>query len=295
MIDTGLSGKVVLVTGANHGIGAATARAFAAEGAAVFIHSLRLAVEPSATGSTGKGDATAPGEAMYRARQAMPADEVVEDIRRGGGRAEAWEADLADPATTPQLFDRAEAAFGPAQVLVNNAARGEPDSFIAPSLEPRNPHLELWTHRPDLITAESHDRHFDVNSRAVALMMAEYARRHIERGARWGRIVNVSTDGAPGFSGEVSYGASKYALESYSRAAAKELGRWRITVNIVSPGPIQTGYITAELEEKLLPSIPLGRLGQPEDVADVIVFLASEQARWITGQVVQVGGGHRMI
>ena len=105
----------------------------------------------------------------------------------------------------------------------------------------------------------------------------------------------MSTDGAPGFSGEVSYGASKYALESYSRAAAKELGRYGITVNIVSPGPIQTGYITPELERELLPNIPLGRLGQPEDGADVIVFLASEQARWLTGQTLHVGGGHRMV
>ncbi len=126
-------------------------------------------------------------------------------------------------------------------------------------------------------------------------MMAEYARRHVERGARSGRIINVSTDGAPGFSGEVSYGASKYALESYSRAAAKELGRYGITVNIVSQVPIQTGYITPELERELLPDIHLGRIGQPEDVADAIVFLASEQARWLTGQIPHVGGGHRLI
>src|SRR3990172_2676102 len=124
--------------------------------------------------------------------------------------------------------------------------------------------------------------------------MAEYARRFVARGGRWGRIINVSTDGSPGFSGEVSYGASKYALESYTRAAANELGQYGITVNIVSPGPIQTGYITPELEEALLPAIPLGRLGQPEDVADVIVLLASEQARWVTGQLLYAGGGHRM-
>ena len=104
----------------------------------------------------------------------------------------------------------------------------------------------------------------------------------------------MSTDGASGFPGEVSYGASKHALESISRAAAVELGPYGITVNVVSPGPVQTGYITPELEEKLLPEIPLRRVGEPEEIADVIVFLASEQARWITGQLLYVGGGHVM-
>jgi 3-oxoacyl-[acyl-carrier protein] reductase len=124
--------------------------------------------------------------------------------------------------------------------------------------------------------------------------MAEFARRHIARGAEWGRIINVSTGGASCFPSEISYGASKHALESYSRAAAVELGPYGITVNVVSPGPVQTGYITLELEEKLIPEIPLRRVGTPEDVADAIVFLASEQARWITGQLLYVGGGHEM-
>jgi 3-oxoacyl-[acyl-carrier protein] reductase len=144
------------------------------------------------------------------------------------------------------------------------------------------------------ITAEKHDRHFAVNSRAVALMMAEYARRNIGRGANWGRIIIVSTDGASGFNSEVSYGASKHALESYSRAAAKELGKYGITINIASLGPTQTGWINPELERSLAAGTPLGRVGQPGDVADVIVFLASEQARWLTGQLIYVGGGWRM-
>ena len=126
----------------------------------------------------------------------------------------------------------------------------------------------------------------------MALMMGEYVRRHVARRARWGRIINVSTDGAYCFPGDVSYGASKAALEVYSRSAAKEVGRYGITVNIVAPGPIQTGWITPELQRELLSAIPLGRVGQPEDVADVIVFLASQQAAWLTGQLLYVGGGH---
>lgn len=292
MIDTGLKDKVVLVTGANHGIGAATAKAFAAEGATVFINYLRLPMEISSDSRAEAGKVRTPGMALYRARQATSGDEVVQAIRKGGGRAEAWEADLADPATIPQLFDRAEETFGPVDVLVNNAADWQADTFIPLGMEPFNPLVELWTSRSLPITPESHDRLFAVNSRAVALMMAEYVRRHVERGARWGRMINVSTDGAHCFPGEVSYGASKAALEAYSRSAAKEVGKFGITVNIVAPGPIQTGWITPELEEKELPTIPLGRVGQPEDVADVIVFLASEQARWLTGQLLYVGGGH---
>jgi 3-oxoacyl-[acyl-carrier protein] reductase len=142
------------------------------------------------------------------------------------------------------------------------------------------------------LTAESLDRHLAVNARAPALLMAELARRLHARGAGWGRVVNVSTDGARGFATEVSYGSSKHALESLSRAAAKELGRFGITANVVSLGPIQTGWITPELEAQIAAQTPLGRVGRPDDVADVIVFLASQQARWITGQVIHVGGGH---
>jgi len=122
--------------------------------------------------------------------------------------------------------------------------------------------------------------------------MAELARRLLVRGTAWGRVVNVSTDGARGFPTEVSYGTSKYALESLSRAAALELGPYGITVNVVSLGPVQTGWISPELEAVIASRTPLRRVGRPDDVADVIVFLASEQARWITGQVLHVGGGH---
>lgn len=295
MIHTSLEGKVVLVTGANHGIGAATARAFAAQGAAVFVHYFRLPLDAAAGAHASEAEAQAPGDSGYAANRALTADDVVRAIRDAGGRAAAWEADLSDPTAIPVLFDQAELALGPVEVLVNNAAYWEIDTFIPTGQELRNRLPELWTSRPTApLTPESHDRHFAVNSRAVALMMAEYLRRHITRGARWGRIVNVSTDGAYCFPGEVSYGASKATLEAYSRSAAAEMGAFGVTVNIVSPGPIQTGWITPELERHLLPSSPLGRIGAPADVADVIVFLASEQARWLTGQLLHVGGGHKM-
>jgi len=288
-MDTGLRGKVVIVTGAQHGIGAATAKAFAAEGAAVYIHYFRV------QGGLDRG--ARPDEPVLSAflqRRAESADSVVEEIRGRRGLAEAWEVDLSRPDNIPLLFQKAEQAFGPVGVLVNNAAYWDDDSFLPPEIAPANPFVESWKNRPSQITAAIHDQHFAVNSRAVALLMAEFFRRHVAAGRRWGRIINVSTEGAHCFPGEISYGASKAALESYTRSAACEFARFGITANIVAPGATQTGWITPELERQILPLIPCGRVGQPADVADVIVLLASEQARWVTGQLLNVGGGSKM-
>lgn len=292
MIEPGLSGKTAIVTGANNpfGIGAAIAEAFVAQGAAVFFTFLRESPEKYGIDPAQAQAAATPGNAFYRARNADAPDQVLARLRDRGGRAEAAEFDLSDPAAIPAMFDLAERLIGPVDVLVNNAAYGESDEIVF-----RQDAGADWANRHRrTVDAASHDRHFAVNSRAVALTMAEFARRHVLRGAIWGRIVNISTEGADGFPGEVSYGASKAALESYSRSAAVELAPLGITVNIVAPGPIQTGWIPPDAEPRIAREIPLGRIGQPADVADVVVFLASEQARWVTGQRLFVGGGHRI-
>jgi 3-oxoacyl-[acyl-carrier protein] reductase len=275
MIDTGLENRVVLITGGNHGIGAATARAFATQGARVFITYLRLSPQDYGIDPEEARRASEPGLPLYHATQTRSAAAVVGEIRQGGGMAESWETDLADPATIPGLFDLAEQKFGPVTVLVNNAAYCEtpPDTIFGTS-------------------AESVDNHFAVNTRAAVLLMAELVRRHKERGGRWGRVINVSTDAAQNFGGQISYGASKAATEAFTRSVATEVGPLGITVNSVAPGPVQTGYISRESEKEVLPEIPLRRIGEPEDIADAIVFLSSEQARWITGQVIKVSGGH---
>jgi 3-oxoacyl-[acyl-carrier protein] reductase len=265
-IDTGLRGRCVLVTGANAGIGAATALAFAEQGSRVAVHFLEQQAAPEDPGL--RREHTVSGRES--------AEALVQRIVARGGEAAAVAADLSDPDAPRSLVHAVEAALGPVDILVNNAAHCEsPDTILT-------------------ATAAGVDRHFAVNTRAAVMLIAEYARRVQQRGGSRGRVINVSTDSARAFPGQIAYGASKAALEAFTRSIAVELGPLGITVNAVAPGPVQTGWIDAELEPRILPSIPLGRVGRPEEIADAIVFLASAQAAWITGQTLQVAGGHAL-
>ncbi|KAA3662842.1 MAG: SDR family NAD(P)-dependent oxidoreductase [Chloroflexi bacterium] len=292
MLDTGLKGKIAIITGANnpYGIGAGIAKAFANQGIRLFLHYFR----PPIVGEVVPSLTDKPGELFYTAQSQKTADEVLTNLRELGAEAVAWEADLGVETAVSTLFDAAEKALGPVDIVVNNAAYWEADTFVPVKGSTRNKMVEMWTARPQTINAGSIDRIFAVNTRAVALIMAEFAHRQVQRNAEWGRIINISTAGAYVFPSEVTYGAGKLALEGYTRSAATELGQFGITVNTISPGPIQTGYITPEMEEQLLPTIPMGRLGTPKDIGDTAVFLASNQAQWITGQRLYVGGGHGM-
>lgn len=209
------------------------------------------------------------------AGRAADAQDVVARIAARGGRALAVQADVADPAAVRELFDRTVAHFGRVDVLVNNAG-------VMPATLPRLADTD----------DEAFDRLFAVNVKGTFNTLREAARR-LEHG---GRIVNFSSSviglALPGYA---AYGATKGAVEVLTRVLAHELRGRAITVNAVAPGPTATDLFldgkTPEAIERLSKLPPLERLGTPEDIADVVAFLAGPQGGWINGQTLRANGG----
>ena len=264
----GLDGRVALVTGANHGIGAATAVELARNGARVLLTYYR---------TNHRADARMPDG--YRLARASTADDVLRSIRDAGGSAESVETDLADEATIPKLFDRAEAAFGPVEILVNNASGWLADTFVAAAEDRFGRSLRS-------VDASTIDRQFAVDARGAALLIAEFARRHIQRDGTWGRIVGLTSGGPSGFPQEVSYGAAKAAQVNYTMSAAQELERYGVTANLVHPPVTDTGWVTPEVEAHIRESGDPLRIAQPSEVGEVIAFLACDLGRRITANVI---------
>ena len=259
-----------IVTGANHGIGAATARALAQRGCAVLCTFLRLE------------DPDDPGTPQaYRDNRAQDAAAVVARIREEGGTAVAVEADLSGPDTPAPLFDTAEEQLGPVDILVNNATGWLADTFAATPTDRLGRTLQP-------VTAATWTRQFTVDAMGVGLMISEFARRHIAREATWGRIVGLTSGGDLGFPGEVTYGAAKAAQVSYTMSAAFELAPFGITANMVYPPVTDTGWVTGAVREHVAGRPELIHIAAPEEVAEVIAYLASDAAALITANVISL-------
>ncbi len=270
MIDYGLKDRVALITGANNpqGIGAATALAFAREGAKVALVYKKVH-RPFDMNKTDKN-----GVDRYYQANAGNADAVESRLEEIGADYLILESDISDDAAVKKIYSAVLERFGRVNILVNNAATDD----------------ETGSDTIEKITQNVIDDTFAVNVRGSLLMMKEF----INHRGDYGRIINISTDAAQVFAGQITYGASKATLEALTRSVALEVGKYGITVNCIAPGPTQTGWIDDDLEKAVVPLIPMGKLIQPEDIAQTILFLASEQANMLTGQVIKVSGGHAL-
>ena len=270
MVNYGLKDRVCLITGANNpqGIGATTAFAFAREGAKVVLIYKKV-FRPFDKNKTDRN-----GTDRYYEANAGNADVVESKLKEMNADYMIMERDISKEGAVKEIFSTVMERYGRIDILVNNAAVDDENGFDT---------IERIT--PNVI-----DDTFAVNVRGSILMMRELIRHH----GNYGRIINISTDASQVFAGQITYGASKATLEALTRSIALEVAKYGITVNCVAPGPTQTGWIDAELEKSVLPIIPMGELIQPQDIAETILFLASEQARMLTGQVIKVSGGHAL-
>ncbi|MGI5121334.1 glucose 1-dehydrogenase [Marinactinospora thermotolerans] len=200
------------------------------------------------------------------------ADAAVAEIEAAGGRAQAVRVDLADLADIERLFDVAVARFGAVDILVNNAGTVTAGPIAA-------------------VTEAEYDRVMAVNTKGVLFALRQAGLRLRDGG----RVINVSSLNTVMPEAEAAvYTGSKAAVEGFTRVAAREFAERGITVNTVSPGPVQTDLLKGnppDVLEQIAADTPLGRLGRPSDIADVVAFLAGPDARWLTGQNLRATGG----
>lgn len=270
MVNYGLKNRVVIITGANNpqGIGATTAFAFAREGAKVVL------VYKKIFRQFDKNKTDKNGADRYFKANAENADIVENKLKDMNADYIVLEKDITNEDDVKEIYSKVIEKYGKVDVLVNNAADGDMDGLDT----------------IEKITQKIIDDTFAVNVRGSILMTREF----VNHRGDYGRIINISTDSSQIFAGQITYGASKATLEALTRSIALEVGKYGITVNCVAPGPTQTGWIDEELEKSVIPIIPMGNLIQPEDIAETILFLASKQAKMVTGQVIKVSGGHAL-
>ncbi len=243
----GLENKVAVVTGSGRGIGAATARALAEEGARVVVTD----IDPNTTAAT------------------------VGALEEEGFEVHGVVADVTSAADVQRLVAETVARFGGLHVLVNNAGFPK-DSYLT-----KMPEAD-W----DLVTGVVLKGAFLCSKAAVPHMMAQ----------KWGRIVNISSRAHLGNPGQANYSAAKAGLVGFTKALSYEEGKFNITVNAIAPGFVETELMRSlpsydTIRDKWLKATPLPRLGVPRDIADAVLFLASERAGFITGELLHVTGG----
>lgn len=255
---TRLMNKIAIVTGASRvmGIGTAICRELAREGADIFF--------------THWSNYDRQME-YFIDDDSVWSQHLMEEIRSFGVRCESMELDLSQPDAPRKLLDEVNERLGSPSILVNNATYSVDVDFRS-------------------INANILDSHYGVNIRGTFLLTVEFARQ-IE-GKHGGRIINmVSGQDKSPEPGNLAYVATKGAVSTFTKSVALELAPLKITVNAVDPGPTDSGWMNRELKESLLPKFPMGRIGEPRDAAKLIVFLASEESEWITGQIIHSDGG----
>jgi len=241
----------------------------------------KVAIVTGASKGIGAGIATALGAAgasvvVNYSSSKEGADRAVAEIKSKGGKAIAVQGDVSKSADVLRLLDETKRAFGKLDVLVNNAG--------------------VYAFAPiENVTEDEFHRHFNINVLGPLLLTQEALKLF---GAEGGNVINVSSvvsDNPP--AGASVYAATKGALDQITRVLSKELGARNIRVNTIAPGGVETegtvtaGIIGSEFEANVVKATPLGRIGQPSDVARVAVFLASDESGWITGQKIPVSGG----
>ena len=251
-----LAGKVAVVTGVSRtkGIGAAISRELARQGANLFMA----------------------GWPEFDSEESWRPDEleqplVVSELRELGVEVEWIALDLSLHEAPQKLWDAVQARFNVAHILINNACFWAADSI-------------------ETLDAGALDSNYAVNTRAPILLSLEFVRRFAGKGAC--RVISMTSGQMLGsMRGNLGYAVTKAGLDAFTITFAAEVGHLGITVNAVDPGPTDSGSMTPDLQQKLLTRFALGRLGQPEDAARLIAFLAGPDGGWITGQILRSRGG----
>ncbi len=251
-------GKIAIVTGVSRskGIGAAICRELAETGYHIFF-----------TYWT-KYDKKMP----WSMEESEPI-RIKEELLEKGVNVACMELDLTQNDAADQLFNSIFEQLGEPEILINNAAYSTNNDFTN-------------------LTAEELDKHYMVNIRATTLLSIKFAQTFVKKSG--GRIVNLTSGQFQGpMPGELAYATTKGAVDALTITLSAELAPLGITVNAINPGPTDTGWMTEEIKNELMPMFPFGRIGEPKDVAKVIKFLVSDEADWITGQIIHSEGGFK--